>query len=70
MKIAQYILLGVTSALFVAFVTLFVIYMVKSKKMDPAKVKKLEKVLYIVAISLLVVSLAFSVINVISAIGL
>lgn len=70
MKIAQYILLGLTSAIFVAFVTLFVIYMVKSKKMEPDKVKRFEKILYIVATSLLVVSLVFSVINIVSAIGL
>lgn len=70
MKIAQYILLGLTSAIVVAFVTLFVIYMVKSKKMEPDKVKRFEKILYIVATSLLVVSLVFSVINIVSAIGL
>ncbi len=70
MKIAQYILLGLTSAIVVAFVALCVIYMVKSKKMEPDKVKRFEKILYIVATSLLVVSLVFSVINIVSAIGL
>lgn len=66
MEIAQYILLGVTSALLLCFVVLFVIYVVKQKKKIEFDVKKMEKVLVVNALALFVSSVAFSILNIIA----
>ncbi len=70
MKIAQYILLGITSALLVCFITLFVIYIVKQKKKIEFDVKKMEKILIINAGALFVFSVAFSILNIIATLML
>ncbi len=70
MEILQYILLGVTSALFLSFVVLLVIYFVKGKKLSVEKNKLLEKILLINAISLFVISLGFALINILMTVGI
>mgnify|MGYP003540367243 CR=1 FL=1 len=70
MEILQYILLGVTSALFLSFAVLLIIYFVKGKKLPEDKNKLLEKILLINAISLFVISLGFAIINILMAVGI
>lgn len=85
MDIARYILLGFTAASLVAFITLLILYFVFNKKLtdaqkasaqDESLIFQLEKktnffgkIMYISAFVLLAFAIAFSAINVISAIN-
>lgn len=68
METAQYILLGITSALLIGFIVVLSIYLVNTKKNKEFNVKLYEKIIYITAIVLFIFSIAFSVINIVSAI--
>ena len=68
MEIAQYILLGITSALLIGFIVVLTMYLVKTKKKKEFNTKLYEKIIYITAIVLFVFSIAFSIINIVSAI--
>ncbi len=68
MKIAQYILLGLTSSLLIAFIALGVLYFVKGRKSKGYSNKKLEAAIYIDAVLLLICSIIFTIINVFSSI--
>lgn len=65
MEVLQYVLLGITSALLVCFITFFVLYLVGSKKnINAKKLALYEKLLYIFAINLFVFALIFSILNI------
>ena len=68
METAQYILLGITSALLIGFIVVLTIYLVNTKKNKEFNVKLYEKITYITAIVLFIFSIAFSIINIVSAI--
>lgn len=68
MKIAQYVLLGVTSSLLVAFIAMGVFYFVKGRKGKDKSNRKLEVAIYIDAVLLFIASIAFTVINVVASI--
>ncbi len=68
MKIAQYVLLGVTSSLLVAFIAMGVFYFVKGRKGKDKSNRKLEAAIYIDAVLLFIASIAFTVINVVASI--
>lgn len=68
MEIAQYILLGITSALLIGFIVVLTMYLVKTKKKKEFNVKLYERIIYIIAIVLFIFSIAFSIINIVSAI--
>lgn len=68
METAQYILLGITSALLIGFIVVLTIYLVNTKKNKEFNVKLYEKIIYITAIVLFIFSIAFSIINIVSAI--
>ena len=68
METVQYILLGVTSALLIGFIVVLSIYLVNTKKKKEFNVKLYEKIIYITAIVLFIFSIAFSIINIVSAI--
>lgn len=68
METAQYILLGITSALLIGFIVVLSIYLVNTKKNKEFNVKLYEKIIYITAIVLFIFSIAFSIINIVSAI--
>ncbi|MDD7735696.1 MAG: hypothetical protein SOW55_03765 [Bacilli bacterium] len=68
MEIAQYILLGITSALLIGFIVVLTMYLVKTKKKKEFNVKLYERIIYITAIVLFIFSIAFSIINIVSAI--
>ena len=68
METVQYILLGVTSALLIGFIVVLSIYLVNTKKNKEFNVKLYEKIIYITAIVLFIFSIAFSIINIVSAI--
>ena len=68
METAQYILLGITSALLIGFIVVLTIYVVNTKKNKEFNVKLYEKIIYITAIVLFIFSIAFSIINIVSAI--
>lgn len=68
METAQYILLGITSALLIGFIVVLSIYLVNTKKKKEFNVKLYEKIIYITAIVLFIFSIAFSIINIVSAI--
>ena len=68
MEIAQYILLGITSALLIGFIVVLTMYLVKTKKKKEFNVKLYERIIYITAIVLFLFSIAFLIINIVSAI--
>ena len=68
MEIAQYILLGITSALLIGFIVVLTMYLVKTKKKKEFTVKLYERIIYITAMVLFIFSIAFSIINIVSAI--
>ena len=68
METAQYILLGITSALLIGFIVVLTMYLVKTKKKKEFNVKLYERIIYITAIVLFIFSIAFSIINIVSAI--
>ena len=68
METVQYILLGITSALLIGFIVVLSIYLVNTKKNKEFNVKLYEKIIYITAIVLFIFSIAFSIINIVSAI--
>ena len=68
METAQYILLGITSALLIGFIVVLTIYLVNTKKNKEFNVKLYEKIIYITAIVLFIFSIAFSIINIVTAI--